>query len=81
MPPPTDGIRGGIQNNWTFGLNWYPNPNIRMMIDYQLVSVDRLNPASPSNPEPFGSGDATPPVGVQIGQSLQIFSLRTQYSF
>jgi hypothetical protein len=43
--------------------------------------VDRLNPASPADPEPFGSGDATPPIGVQIGQTLHAFALRTQYSF
>lgn len=80
-PPPPDGIRGGVQNNWSVGLNWYPTANTKFMLDYQHISVDRLNPASPSDPEPFGSGDATPPIGVQIGQTLHAFALRTQYSF
>lgn len=80
-PLPPDGIRGGVQDNWSVGLNWYPTANTKFMFDYQHVSVDRLNPASPTDPEPFGSGDATPPVGVQIGQTLHAFALRTQYSF
>jgi phosphate-selective porin OprO/OprP len=80
-PPPPGGIRGGVQNNWTVGLNWYPTGNTKFMLDYQHVSVDRLNPAGPADPEPFGPGDATPPIGVQIGQTLYALSLRTQYSF
>jgi len=80
-PPPPGGIRGGVQDNWSVGFNWYPTPNTKFMFDYQHISVDRLNPASPTDPEPFGSGDATPPIGVQIGQTLQTLSIRTQYSF
>jgi phosphate-selective porin OprO and OprP len=81
LPPPPGGIRGGVQNNWSVGLNWYPTANTKFMFDYQHISVDRLNPASPSDPEPFGAGDATPPIGVQIGQTLQALAVRTQYSF
>jgi phosphate-selective porin OprO/OprP len=80
-PPPPGGIRGGVQNNWSVGLNWYPTANTKFMFDYQTISVDRLNPASPTDPEPFGSGDATPPIGVQIGQTLHTIAVRTQYSF
>jgi phosphate-selective porin OprO and OprP len=80
-PPPTGGIRGGVQDNWSVGLNWYPTANTKFMFDYQHISVDRLNPASPTDSEPFGSGDATPPVGVQIGQTLHALAVRTQYSF
>jgi phosphate-selective porin OprO/OprP len=80
-PPPPGGIRGGVQNNWSVGLNWYPTPNTKFMFDYQHISVDRLNPASPTDPEPFGSGDATPPIGVEIGQTLHTLAVRTQYSF
>jgi phosphate-selective porin OprO/OprP len=38
-----DGIRGGVQKITTVGLNWYMNPDIRLMLDYQHVDVDRLN--------------------------------------
>jgi len=36
-------IRGGEQKIWTFGLNWYLNNVVRMLFDYQLVDVDKLN--------------------------------------
>jgi phosphate-selective porin OprO/OprP len=50
------------------------------LLDYQHVSVDRLNPASVKNPEPFGPPPATPPIGVEVGQSLNIIALRSQFS-
>jgi phosphate-selective porin OprO/OprP len=33
-------IRGGTQDVWTLGVNWYPNKNLRLMLDYLRVSVD-----------------------------------------
>ena len=38
-------IRGGEQKIWTFGLNWYLSNNIRMMLDYMLIDVNKLNGA------------------------------------
>jgi len=76
-----DSVRGGDQQVWTFGLNWYPNSNIRVMLDYLLIDVDRLNPAGPGNLQPFGPAPNTPPPGVQIGQDFDVFALRTQFSF
>lgn len=40
-----DAIRGGEQKIATVGLNWYLNPDIRFMLDYQHVRIDRLNGA------------------------------------
>jgi phosphate-selective porin OprO/OprP len=40
-----DAIRGGEQKISTIGLNWYLNPTIRMMFDYQHVDVNRFNAA------------------------------------
>jgi phosphate-selective porin OprO/OprP len=34
-------VRGGKMNVWTFGLNWYLNPNTRIMINYNLIDLDR----------------------------------------
>ena len=31
------GILGGMANNFTLGVNWYPNPNIRFMLNYTMV--------------------------------------------
>ena len=76
-----DSVRGGDQQIWTLGVNWFPNPNVKIMMNYMLIDVERLNPAGPANTQPFGPAPNTPPVGVGIGQDLDVFSLRTQFSF
>jgi phosphate-selective porin OprO/OprP len=76
-----DSIRGGTQDIWTFGVNWYLNPNVRLLFNYLHVDVDRLNPAGPGNLTPFGPAPGTPPLGTQIGQQLNIYALRSQFSF
>ena len=40
-----DAIRGGEQKISTLGFNWYLNPDIRLMFDYQHVDISRLNAA------------------------------------
>jgi len=74
-------VRGGDQQIWTFGVNWFPNPNMKVMLNYLLIDVDRLNPAGPGNTQPFGPAPNTPPLGVEVGQDLDAFALRTQFSF
>lgn len=61
----TGGVRGGEQSVYAAGLNWYPNNNIRFMLNYLNGNVDRLSAA--------GAAD--------IGRSFQALSLRTQFSF
>jgi phosphate-selective porin OprO/OprP len=70
-------IRGGEQKIVTLGLNWIPNSVVRFQADYQHVDVNRLSPGGTA----FGAGALTPPAGAQIGQTLNIWSLRTQYAF
>jgi phosphate-selective porin OprO/OprP len=70
-------IRGGRQKIVTLGVNWYPNSVVRFQADFQHVEVDRLSPGGTA----FGAGALTPPAGAQIGQELNIWSLRTQYAF
>jgi len=62
-------------------VNWYLNTNVKLMFNYLHIDVDRLNPAGPDNLTPFGSSPATPPLGVDIGQSLDVYALRSQFSF
>ena len=81
LAPPGDGVRGGEQSISTAGVNWYPNPNLRFLLDYQHVQVDRLNPARPGSLTPFGDPPLTPPTGVDIGQRFDVYALRSQYSF
>lgn len=75
--PGAASIRGGDQQIFSIGLNWYPNTNVRFMADFQRVEVDRLSPGGTA----FGAGALTPPAGVQVGQDLNIWSFRTQYQF
>lgn len=76
-----DSIRGGVQDIWTLGANWYVNSNVKVMFNYLHIDADRLNPAGPGNLTPFGPAPGTPPIGVQIGQDLNVYALRSQYSF
>jgi phosphate-selective porin OprO and OprP len=74
-------IRGGEQDIFALGVNWYLNNNFKLLLNYLMIDVERLNPAGPGNTAPFGAGAATPPIGVEIGQDLDVFALRTQFSF
>ncbi|HEX7887528.1 MAG TPA: porin [Phenylobacterium sp.] len=40
--PVLGAVRGGEQKIYTVGANWYLNPSMRLMLDYQHVDVDRL---------------------------------------
>jgi phosphate-selective porin OprO/OprP len=80
LAPPSGGVRGGEQSITSAGVNWYPNPNLRFLLDVLHVNVDRLNPANATS-TPFGPAPATPPVGVDIGQDFNAYALRSQYSF
>ena len=39
------GVYGGDQKVYSVGLNWYPDANIRVMLDYDRINVDRLSPS------------------------------------
>jgi phosphate-selective porin OprO/OprP len=39
-------VRGGVQQNFTVGLNWYPNQNIRFMFNWIHGEVERFNAAN-----------------------------------
>jgi len=70
--PSADAIRGGEEQNVSLGLNWWPNPLVRFMFDYQHVKIDRLSP----NAATFQT-----PTGAQIGQSYDTLSVRSQFAF
>ncbi|WP_374469405.1 OprO/OprP family phosphate-selective porin [Phenylobacterium sp.] len=74
---PANAVRGGSQKVTTLGVNWTPNNTMRFQANFQDVKVDRLSPGGTA----FGAGALTPPAGAQIGQKLQIWSVRAQYVF
>lgn len=48
-------VRGGEQSIWTLGLNWFPNPAVKFMVDVQNVSVERRNSAGLSMDQDYRS--------------------------
>lgn len=78
-----DTVRGGDQQITTLGLNWYPNTFVRFLLDYQWVSIDRLDPENGvvANTTVFGASPSVAGNGAQIGQDFQAVTLRTQFAF
>lgn len=61
----TGGVYGGAQDVYAVGVNWYPNDHLRLMLDYDIINVDRLNPTGTT----------------QVGQRVQAVALRAQAAF
>jgi phosphate-selective porin OprO/OprP len=78
-----DTVRGGEQQITSIGLNWYPNNVVRFLLDYEWVSIDRLDPENGvvANTTVFGGSPSVPGDGAQIGQDFQTITLRTQVAF
>lgn len=45
---PAARVRGGEQSIWLVGVNWFPNPAVKFMLDYYAIDIDRLNAAGQS---------------------------------
>lgn len=74
--PAAGSVRGGEQEIFSVGVNWYVNNGVTLQAAYRNVSVDRLSPGGTA----FVAG-STPALNTQVGQDLEIFSFRTQYAF
>ena len=37
------GVKGGVQDVWTVGLNWYPTGGLRFALDYDNIQVNHVN--------------------------------------
>ena len=70
--PAADAIRGGEQQIFSAGINWYPTPIVRFMLDYQHVRILRLSPSATAY---------LTPTGAPIGQSYNAVALRSQVAF
>jgi phosphate-selective porin OprO/OprP len=70
--PLVDSVRGGDQRITSVGMNWYMNPIIRFVLEYQDVKVERLSP---------NAATFVTPAGAQIGQHYHAVALRSQMAF
>jgi phosphate-selective porin OprO and OprP len=61
----TGGVFGGYQQVYGVALSWYPNDWVRLMLQFQYTSVNRLNSAGT----------------VQIGQKFETLAGRMQVAF
>jgi phosphate-selective porin OprO/OprP len=68
-------VNGGKQENFTVGLNWYPNSYMRFMLNYVHSDFDKANPAATTY-----QGVITP-IGGPIGASIDAIALRTQVAW
>jgi phosphate-selective porin OprO/OprP len=62
----TGGIRGGKQEGFTGGINWYPNSVLRFLVNYQHLNIDRLATVAPFQ---------------NIGQKVDVITGRAQLAF
>ncbi len=71
----TGGVEGGFQQTWSIGLNYYPNDNMRFMLDFLHVDVtNRLYPD-------YVVGGKTGDLTVNGGVSFNAIAARTQINF
>lgn len=61
----TGGVYGGAQDIYAAGVNWYPNDHLRLMLDYDIINVDRLSAIGTT----------------QVGQRIQAVAMRAQAAF
>ena len=70
--PSSSAIRGGRQQIFAAGINWYFNPVMRVMLNVERVHIDRLSP---------NATNYQTPAGAQIGQDFTAVAIRTQAAF
>jgi phosphate-selective porin OprO/OprP len=73
--PGTNPVGGGRQNVYQVGLNWYPNANMRFMLDYLHGSISKAFSTA------AGGGIAGTPLGAQVGGNFDALVLRSQFEF
>jgi phosphate-selective porin OprO and OprP len=74
-PVGSNAVGGGRQNVYQVGLNWYPNANMRFMLDYLHGSVSKAFSTA------AGGGIAGTPLGAEIGGNFDALVLRSQFEF
>jgi phosphate-selective porin OprO/OprP len=74
-PPGSNSVGGGQQTVYAVGLNWYPNANMRFMVDYLHGKINkRFSTAA-------GGGITGTPPGTPVGGQFDAVVMRTQVAF
>jgi phosphate-selective porin OprO/OprP len=69
-PHLTGGVNGGQQETYSIGLNWYPNINMKFMLDYLHANVNKLKA------DTTGTYPSTP-----SGASIDAVAVRMQFAY
>jgi phosphate-selective porin OprO/OprP len=64
-------VDGGKQTAYTFGLNWYPNDLVRLLVNYSHVDYEKAN----------GAAVAGAPLGAAVGAKFDAISFRAQVAY
>jgi len=74
-PPGSNSVGGGQQTVYAVGLNWYPNANMRFMLDFLHGKINkRFSTAA-------GGGITGTPPGTPVGGTLNAIVMRTLVTF
>ena len=71
------GVFGGKAKIATLGLNWYPNPNVKLLVNYMIVDLDKNADADAGS---FELANATV-VPILGGDKLKVLGVRAQFTF
>ncbi len=73
--PTSNAVGGGTQTVYGVGLNWYPDANIRFMLDYLHADIDKRSSVA------AGGGIAGTPLGTPVGGTMDAVAMRMQFAF
>ncbi|WP_439816303.1 OprO/OprP family phosphate-selective porin [Zavarzinia sp. CC-PAN008] len=76
LPNTTGCVRGGAQAVTSVALNWYPNLNLRFVLQYQHVDIDATN-----NTVINAAGGPLLPGTVDTGYDFHVLGLRSALTF
>jgi phosphate-selective porin OprO and OprP len=74
-PSGSNSVGGGQQTVYAVGLNWYPNANMRFMVDYLHGKINKRFSAA------AGGGITGTPPGTAVGGQFDAVVMRTQVAF
>ncbi|MBV9826756.1 MAG: porin [Alphaproteobacteria bacterium] len=76
-PSAVGAVGGGQQTVYTVGMNWYPNTNMRLMVDFLHGDIKKRFISAASN----DTGIAGTPVGASVGGNFDALAMRAQFAF